>query len=139
LGRLGYGNVDNIGDDEPPSAVGTVPVGGRMVQVTAGASHTCVLLGSGYLRCWGAGSSGRLGYGNENNIGDDEPPSDVGNVSVGGRVSQITAGEHHTCALLQSGELRCWGQAINGQLGYGNENNIGVDELPSDVGTVPYQ
>ena len=41
--------------------------------------HICAVNGSD-VRCWGDGQLGKLGYGNNNSIGDDELPSSVGNV-----------------------------------------------------------
>ena len=46
------------------------------------------------------------------------------------QVLQIEAGSAHTCALLESGAVSCWGRGVEGQLGYGNSNNIGDDETP---------
>ncbi len=37
----------------------------------------------GAVRCWGRGTSGQLGYGNEDNVGDDETPESVGATPVG--------------------------------------------------------
>src|SRR5207244_379546 len=99
-----------------------------------GRSHTCALLEGGTVRCWGEGLSGSLGYGNVNNIGDDESPASAGDVDVGGTVVQISVGAAHTCALLEGGTVRCWG--ANLQLGYGNMNIVGDDETPASVGDV---
>ena len=123
-GRLGYGNTETIGDDEYPSDAGDVPLGATAVQVSAGWAHTCVLLGSGAVRCWGDGSSGQLGYGNTEDIGDDELPAAAGDVPLGGMAVQISAGGDHTCALLDTGAVRCWGYGAYGQLGYGNTESI---------------
>ena len=133
-GRLGYGNTDHIGDDETPASVGDVDVGGRVSSIAGGAEHTCAVLEAGTVRCWGRGSHGQLGYGNEDDIGDDETPASAGDVDVGGRVVQIAAGWRHTCALLDTGSVRCWGDASSGQLGYGNSRRIGDDETPASVG-----
>jgi len=135
-GKLGHGNENDIGDDEAPSDVEVVPIGGTVLQVSVGGSHSCALLEGGVLRCWGWGDSGRLGYGNTDDIGDDELPSDVGPVSVGGSVARVAAGVGHTCAVLEGGELRCWGDNSSGKLGYDNANDIGDDELPSEVAPV---
>jgi cysteine-rich repeat protein len=135
-GQLGYGNTNDIGDDEHPASAGDVDVGGTVVQITAGNSHTCALLDAGQVRCWGTSSFGELGYPGLYAVGDDETPASVGDVAVGGTVIQISAGMFHTCALLDTGKVRCWGDNVSGQLGYGNTDGIGDDENPSVAGDV---
>jgi len=137
LGALGYGNTATIGDDEDPATAGDVNVGGTATQLAAGDNHTCALLDTGDVRCWGSGQDGRLGYGNSLYIGDDEAPATAGNVNVGGTVVQVAAGTFHTCAVLDTGAVRCWGYSADGQLGYGNTNTIGDDETPASAGDVP--
>jgi cysteine-rich repeat protein len=135
-GELGQGSTEAIGDDEDPATVPPVPLGGQVRQLAAGGSHTCALLETGAVRCWGRGMEGQLGYGNTASIGDDELPTTDVNVG-GGSVIAIAAGWEHTCAFLEGGAIRCWGMADRGQLGYGNKNNIGDDESPADAGDVP--
>jgi alpha-tubulin suppressor-like RCC1 family protein len=156
-GRLGYGNIVTIGDNETPATAGDVNVGGSVIQISAGDTHTCALLDVGNVRCWGAGrvstsnilapfnDSGQLGYGNTNSIGDNEAPALAGDVNVGGGVETITTGNGRTCALLVTGTVRCWGD-LNGSggfsfsttspLGYGNLDIIGDDEAPASAGDV---
>lgn len=136
VGALGYGNTEDIGDDETPASAGDVDVGGPVSQIAAGDGFTCALLTTGSVRCWGFGARGRLGYGNTENIGDDETPAAAGDVDVGGRVVLLAAGGRHTCALLESGNLRCWGYGGDGDLGYGSTENIGDDETPASAGDV---
>ena len=81
-GQLGYGNLQDIGDDEVPAAAGDVPLGEAALQISAGSNHTCALLVSGQVRCWGNGGDGRLGYGNLDTIGDDETPASAGDVPL---------------------------------------------------------
>ena len=138
-GQLGYGNNLDIGDNEFPASAGNVDVGGTVVQVSAGGLHTCVLLDTGNVRCWGYNEYGQLGYKHTNNIGDDEFPSTAKDVDVGGTVVQVSAGYAHTCALLNTGDVRCWGNSQYGQLGYGNTNIIGDTETPASAGNVPYR
>ena len=133
---LGYGNGNVIGDNEFPSTAGDVNLGETITQITANGSHTCALLISGNVSCWGNGANGRLGYGTTESIGDNESPIDAGVVSIGGKVVQISAGYEHTCALLETGTVRCWGIGADGRLGYGNTNSIGDDEIPSTAGDV---
>lgn len=142
-GRLGYGDEEHVGDtpDNLPEDVGDVPLGGTAVDVDAGRYHTCAVLDTGSVRCWGRGRRGRLGYGDTENVGDtpDALPEDVGDVPLGGGAATVSSGLHHTCALLESGGVRCWGRAANGRLGYGDTGRVGhtPDRLPEDVGDVP--
>ncbi len=135
-GALGYGSTDAVGDNETPDAAGPVRLGGPAVAVTAGAFHTCALLDDGTVRCWGFGGNGRLGYANTQSIGDDESPAAAGPVALGRPAVAISAGNDHTCALLDDGTVRCWGLGANGRLGYASTNSIGDDEAPGSVGPV---
>jgi hypothetical protein len=123
--------------------------GKTAVQLVAGGSHTCVLLNDGSAKCWGAGSYGRLGHGNTNDIGDGA--NEMGNnltaidLGAGKTAVQLVAGNEHTCALLNDGNAKCWGSGNLGRLGYGNTNHIGDganemgDNLPAiDLGTKPW-
>lgn len=136
-GRLGYGNVAWVGLVNTPAAVGFVDVGGTPTKISAGSAHTCVLRDDGTVVCWGFGARGQLGYGNVTNIGDNETPASAGAVPVGGTVVDIVAEGNHTCALLDSGQIKCWGDAGEGRLGYGNLDWIGDNEVPASVGVVP--
>ena len=136
-GALGYGNTTIIGDTEAPATAGDVVVGGRVVQIVAGSTHTCALLDTGAVRCWGANLFGELGYARLVAIGDDELPESAGDVPLGGAAVQLAAGVHHTCAVLSTGAVRCWGLGARGQLGYGNTNDIGDDDTPETAGDVP--
>ena len=128
-GQLGYGNTDTIGDDETPLSAGDVQIaasgsGVKVIQIAAGGAHSCALLDTGNVRCWGDNEHGQLGYGNTDTIGDDETPLSAGDVQTaasgsGVKVIQIAAGGAHSCALLDTGNVRCWGDNEHGQLGYG--------------------
>jgi cysteine-rich repeat protein len=107
-----------------------------VVQLALGDKHTCALLDNGKVRCWGDNAFGQLGYGNTEDIGDDETPASAGDVNVGELVQRISAGSNHTCAVLITLRVRCWGNNAFGQLGYGNTNNIGDNESPADAGDV---
>jgi cysteine-rich repeat protein len=137
-GQLGQLAVENIGDDEFPSILAPIVVGGPTAQIEAGGSHTCARLVSGTLRCWGGAYAGQLGYGNTNLVGDDEEPSAAGNVPVGSAVDDVSTGVNHTCAVLSNGAVRCWGQGSGGALGYGNLNNIGDDETAEVVAALDF-
>lgn len=135
-GQLGYPGVSRVGDDETPASVGDVDVGGAVTQIVVGMLHTCALLDTGKVRCWGAGTDGRLGYANLKAIGDDETPASAGDVDVGGRVVQLSAGDYATCALLEGGKVRCWGSQMEGELGHPGADNLGDDETPASAGDI---
>ncbi|WP_309892087.1 LamG-like jellyroll fold domain-containing protein [Archangium sp.] len=135
FGQLGYGHTRALGDDEAVSTSGYVPFGGRAVELVAGFAHTCALLDTGKVRCWGHNGYGQLGYLHTRSIGDDELPS--GDVDVGSTtVRHLVAGAWHTCALLDSGAVRCWGRNDSGQLGLSHGRPIGDDESPASAGDV---
>ncbi|TPV96395.1 MAG: hypothetical protein B7733_05380 [Myxococcales bacterium FL481] len=46
------------------------------------------------------------------------------------RIVKIATATHHACALLSDGTLRCWGEAIHGQLGYGNRTDVSLEDAP---------
>lgn len=128
---------DDIGDDEHPSTSPVLSLGGAAVELSLGEYHSCARLADMTVRCWGNGGEGRLGYGDELEVGNNETPAQRGPVPVGGDVQQIATTSVHTCALLTSGTVRCWGDGANGRLGYGDTENIGDTETPEDTGDVP--
>ncbi|MFO7974729.1 MAG: hypothetical protein R6V12_08845, partial [Candidatus Hydrogenedentota bacterium] len=86
--------TDFVAASQVPDQVGPVELGGPAVQVAAGGDHTCAILEGGGVVCWGwNGAGGQLGYGNTENVGDNELPADVGPVDVGAEVVQISAGD----------------------------------------------
>ncbi|MEI9935803.1 MAG: hypothetical protein WDO69_01135 [Pseudomonadota bacterium] len=106
FGSLGYGNTNDVGDDETPASVGDVNIGAPVAQIATG-QNTCALLTNGNVRCWGRADAG-LGYMNQETIGDNETPASAGDVNVGASVAQVAVGTYHVCAVLTSGALRCW-------------------------------
>lgn len=132
LGRLGYASTESIGDDETAVSAGEVDVRVEAVSVTAGDEHTCALAGDGSVRCWGR--TGAIGYADPRHVGDDESPADAGAVDVGGTVTQLAAGYGFTCALLDTGRVRCWGSNSYGQLGYGDLRTVGSGNTPASAG-----
>ncbi|NJK42852.1 MAG: hypothetical protein HC933_00105, partial [Pleurocapsa sp. SU_196_0] len=149
-GQLGYGNsLQNsaVGDNEDVFQLGDVSIttsGVKAIQVSAGRTHTCALLEDAAVKCWGLGFSGQLGYGNTDDIGDDESPSSVGFVNFGTPFQpvQIVAGAFATCALDAQGSVRCWGEGSAGQLGNGSTQDIGgtpatINPVTAQLGTPP--
>jgi len=133
-GQLGIGSTAAIGDDEIPTE--NVRLGDTVVDIESGGSHTCARLTSGGVRCWGAATSGQLGYGDISQIVD---PTSVGDIQIGGTAVALALGMSHTCALLSGDDVVCWGLGSTGALGYGQVTNIGDNETPASAGPVPYR
>jgi len=90
----------------------------KHVQLASGHVHTCALLVSGSVQCWGENEWGQLGLGytsQSSPYGVSSPTLVPGLTDV----ASIVAGDHHTCVLLVSGSVKCWGLNNVGQLGLG--------------------
>lgn len=107
-GQLGDGS--NNSQQNTPVNVNGLASG--VMAIAAGASFTCALTSAGGVKCWGLNSSGQLG---DNSLFNRASPVDVQGLTA--NVAGITAGSNHTCALLKSGGMKCWGSNANGQLG----------------------
>ena len=119
----GYNSSRQLGDFTTTTRLTPVQVFGLtsgVVSVSLGEHHTCALMNTGSVKCWGTGSGGAIGDGTTT---QRETPVNVlsngaGSAPLTGVVS-VSAGDHHTCALMNTGSVKCWGQNSNGQLGDG--------------------
>ena len=117
-GNLGYGDTT---DRSSPEATLVVNLGnGRTAKmVSAGESHTCAILDDDTLKCWGDNNYGQLGYGDTTRRTSPEATLVV-NLGSGRTAKMVSAGDSHTCAVLDDDTLKCWGGNGYGQLGYGD-------------------
>ncbi len=125
-----WGNNDRgqIGDNTTVDKLVPTDVSGLTSGVTAisaGTNHTCALLATGGVKCWGFNGSARLGDGTAT---DRSVPTDVSGLTSG--VTAISAGDLHSCALLATGGVKCWGSNVAGQLG---DNSTNGRLVPTDV------
>lgn len=116
-GDNGFGQ---LGDGTTVSRFTPVAVLGMtsgVQSVSAGSSHTCALLTSGALKCWGRNSFGQLGDGSTVN---KLTPTAVSGLDAG--VQSVATGSHHSCAVTTAGgAMQCWGYNAYGQLGDGTK------------------
>jgi len=131
-GGNGSGQIGDGTNANRYTPVGVSGLSSGVSAIAAGGTHTCALLTTGGVKCWGSNSNGRLGDGTTqwSNF-----PVDVSGLSSG--VSAISAGGQHTCALLTTGGVKCWGVNSSGQLGDGTITNsstpVNVSGLSSGV------
>lgn len=115
------GGPASMGDALPP-----VDLGQKAVRIAVGAFHSCAVLEpSGQIKCWGANSAGQLGLGmarTKMTAGDKVPAVDLG---IGRTAREVGLGAVHSCALLDTRRVRCWGYNFDGELGIGDTQNRG--------------
>ena len=119
FGQVGDGG--NNTDQYSPVSV-DLGTGRTAVAIAAGSWHTCAILDNGDLKCWGYDAYGQLGNGGSN-TNTDAPSATAINLGAGRTAVAVAAGEAHTCAILDNGDLKCWGKNYNGQLGIGGTND----------------
>jgi alpha-tubulin suppressor-like RCC1 family protein len=134
-GQLGYGDTVNRGVTELATSLSPVSLGQKAKKIYAGTFLTCAILENDTARCWGLNRSGQLGLGHVEPIGDNELPTDVPALTFSKEISQfdLSTVSNHVCALFVDGAQKCWGDNLRGQLGLGDKDNRGDNELLSDV------
>jgi alpha-tubulin suppressor-like RCC1 family protein len=120
-----YGQLGNGGGGPSTTPVQAQGVS-RVRNLAVGGEHTCVVLtNAGGVACWGKDGSGELG---NNDTHDSPTPVQV--TGIGGAPAGLVAGGFHTCALVSSPNVLCWGANDFGQLGnddpLGNQQNTPV-------------
>jgi len=110
FGQLGDGTEENgLEPGSPPVEVEGVS---DATQVAVG-DHSCALLSTGHVECWGNNAFGQLGDGSEANSSTPVQARGVTNAT------QVAAGSYHSCAVLSTGHVDCWGEDRAGELGDG--------------------
>jgi len=114
-GQLGLGNQQLLS--------GYVDLNGKLpAGLSQGNTHFCAILDDGSVSCWGRNNKGQLGDGS--NINRNSPI--VVNLGVNKTAVSISAGLDFTCALLNTGEVSCWGDNSFGIFADGTTTNSNV-------------
>lgn len=94
----------------------------------------CAIIDSGDVKCWGDNTDGGLGIGDTDNRGS--LPNTMGdrlptvNLGTGRKAAQVAVGTNSACALLTTGEVKCWGHNGDGEVGVGDTVNRGDSLSP---------
>lgn len=139
-GQLGQGDTTQRGDEMgemgdalPPTALVNA---GAVLSISTAFGHSCALLTGGKVKCWGLNAVGALGLGDAahrgdgpGEMGDNLPFVDLGS---GKTAMRVATGGPSSCAILNDGSVKCWGENDRGQLGLGDKLNRG--KAPGEMG-----
>jgi alpha-tubulin suppressor-like RCC1 family protein len=98
----------------------------RAIALAVGGYASFALLETGEVMSWGLNFYGLLGLGES----ADSRSTPAGPLALGGRAIALSASFTHACALLEAGQIVCWGSNASGELGIGNTT---PQPLPSAV------
>lgn len=108
-----------VGSTEPALAKASAVTFGPsefVIDVAAGANHTCIVNSTNQVKCWGDNALGQLGDGTHT---DRAMPT----ASLSPMLVSIAAGGDDTCGMTLFGTFACWGDDSNGELGDGGAPN----------------
>ncbi len=128
-GRLGYG--ESMWTMPIPKSVVGLPA--KAIKVHAGGHHTCALLDSGAVYCWGYNYDGQVGDGSQKWNVTSSRQTAVPVVGLSEGVASVSLGANHSCALLQNKSVKCWGYNLKGQVGDGGGGFATEQTIPVDV------
>ena len=111
-GQLGLGYTG--GSVSSPTLVSGLT---DVASLVLGGNYTCAVLVSGSVKCWGSNYFGQLGFGTSESVMSVSSPTLVPGLTD---VASLVSGDRHTCAVLVSGSVKCWGYNMDGQLGLGD-------------------
>jgi alpha-tubulin suppressor-like RCC1 family protein len=122
-GQLGDGTRV---DRDRPVRIGA----GGWVHVAAGAVHSAAIDAEGRLYTWGDNSKGQLGVGVA--VAASSTPVEIPQYAVSNRWVGLAAGDFHTVAVTQDGDMWAWGSNEFGQVG--NNGAAAIEPLPVLIG-----
>lgn len=133
-GQLGNGTTG--GTSNVPVQVSGLTSGA--VSVAVSLWHSCAVMNTGSVKCWGNNSHGQLG--NNSTVNSNVPVDVIGVTSA----TLVSVATRYSCAT-DAGALKCWGLNSSGQLGDGTTTDrmspvtvTGVTSGVTSVATMSY-
>lgn len=119
-GHSSYGEIgDGSYNESRHRPVQVLGLASGVTAVDAGARHTCAIVASGAVFCWG-----------DNNFFQTGRPAGsdvlVPGLAHGGVAVALSAGDGTTCVVLADRRVQCWGLNHRGQVGDGNVSEYGA-------------
>lgn len=110
VGALGQGALAAVERATP------VTLPSRAVDLSVSTQTSCAVLEDGRVYCWGSNRYRQLGRGEGGEGAQSGVPAPVDGVE---RAVRVAASPTHTCALIATHEVLCWGAHRHSQLGDG--------------------
>ena len=126
-GQNGFGQLGDGTTRDSATPVAVREVSGA-TDVATGSSRACAIITGGRVACWGWNEYGQSGDGTSGGLS-------VTPVMVSGfsGATKVAVGWGHTCALLTSGQVACWGINEGGQLGDGTTKDSATPVMVSGL------
>jgi alpha-tubulin suppressor-like RCC1 family protein len=105
---LGDGSFDACPLQSCTTPRAVVGLSSGVERISAGGDHSCAVLTTGGVECWGYNSSAQLGTG----AITDPVNTPVSVQGLTASAIDVSAGGSESCALLVGGSVACWGAGI---------------------------
>ncbi len=92
--------------------------------ISTNPNFSCAIANTGTVYCWGTGTSGQIGNGN--NINESIPTAVTMPAGVDNFSNITTANNGFTCGNTNTGTTYCWGVGTSGQIGNSASLNVSV-------------
>ncbi len=127
----GSANLTQCGDTPCLTAPGAVDRTLVFSSVSTGFLNTCGVTAAGAAYCWGGNTDGQFGNGSTGPEVSTTPLEVSGGLSF----ASVSVGSQHTCGLVPSGSIYCWGANQFNQLGNGSSVESAIPVPVSGVVT----
>jgi alpha-tubulin suppressor-like RCC1 family protein len=110
-GRLGHSDENSVGSPKIIRYLEEINV--KIMSISSGDTHSCIISSSKELYSFGNGSYGKLGHGSYEDL---KRPSKL-EAFVNSKVDQVICGSYNTMAITTDERIFAWGKNAHGMLG----------------------